>query len=1384
MKNLLALFAAVATGMVSAANTWWVDCQSTVTPQTGTESAPYLTIQDAINSDTTLAGDTIKVRPGVYTNGWWQGTQEGENLSRVGVTKTLRIESTDGAEVTHIVGAGDPNEPAASKFGVGDNAMRCVTVHSAAKDTVIKGFTIRDGRSKDGGYSGWTHGGGVLSNVRSENGHYPVYVVDCVISNCVATRGGGAYHVMAIRTLFIHNHTSGAGGAAARQCDLYASIFAYNGHKTYTAASASAAIDVVNCSHCTFFDNAPHSIYEDVSYSPRIHNCLMAREQNNKKSIYISDQIKDTDVTTLRHCVYAGVESAAAGKETTNFDVDAVSKVSTDEFGPLVSPYERDWRPIRGGLCDGTGDPSLAAPDWVPKEFRGMDFYGQPFVTNGRVNIGAVAAVGPKPQGGVYQFSPEFFNGGQVAVAGVEGPVNYSGKHPFVRRTTWPSQVMIDASETIFRLERSDSCGYVYPDLEHKICVTMPPPGYVITNYLKKCTHETYADADHGDDGWDGSAPTHEEGTLKGPKQTLQEAVKAVPAGTTNFGIVHVAPGVYSNGETTVFSVPTRVAIQDRNVVLRGAGAAVTTIKGHYDTTTAANENGCGSNAVRCVAMDRQNSSTKTSVHDSAIIGFTLADGCVQSGGANDAAHQGGAYRCSQRNFNNPLIQCVVTNCAGSRGGAILGGSAYRTLFVGNEGSSQAQSVARGCYLSACVFRHNGYKCNQSQVLASDYGVASHCTLVDNKASAIYVANAQFQAFNCAVSGALTFETPAYWRGCYQCTTPGDARFTYVEPPMFADMEGGDLHPLAGPLVGGGSTCEDVIVNDGTQSAQLIYTLITGLDIEGCPLRVVDGCPTVGAYQTPVNAIRVSAAQPDDLAEGVVGTRVLKPGDTVTIKAAGNRNGRQYKGILVNGELAVAAPNVDWSYTAGSALGNTSVDVRVLYNTDWYVNPAGDDAQDGWTRETAKKTLVEAVRYAIAGDTVHLAPGTYAEKTMADGCSSNSMQVRVQVPAGVTLLGDDRDTVFIKGARSGNTYSSTNVRCVRLNRDAVLRNLTVTGGSVTNNAAANNGYAGGVLGAAWAACLVENCVITNCFGSRGGAGHNVTFRNCRIVGNDGSNGSAGRECAFENCFIDNNRGTQVILMHYGIVNCTYGPGNATGIQNGNSSPNRVANTVFLWKGEYGAANAVNDALTNNVFVAGAKIKTGAKYTECDVVFTNVEAIALGPDGVPQTGSCLIDAGILDPLVKAAVGDVDCRGGQRVYNGKIDIGCCEYDWRGRYTTDMETAGLRVTKADPEVIEADGRVFLPSGEVGMMWSSAAGTLRRLTAQVTGNGQLFMYVGDAEEPELVWSAGGPTTYKWRSAVADAELRFVYEPGFNDMGGAYLLPFEGSRGLTVLIR
>ena len=134
---------------LGAATTWWVDCRAVDTTEAGTESNPCLTIQAAIGK--AAAGDTIKVRPGDYDSGSTRDTMsDGGNLARVLITKQLRIESTDGAAVTHIVGASDTSESAqvAKDNGFGENSVRCVTADDNAIGSILKGFTIRDGRSR------------------------------------------------------------------------------------------------------------------------------------------------------------------------------------------------------------------------------------------------------------------------------------------------------------------------------------------------------------------------------------------------------------------------------------------------------------------------------------------------------------------------------------------------------------------------------------------------------------------------------------------------------------------------------------------------------------------------------------------------------------------------------------------------------------------------------------------------------------------------------------------------------------------------------------------------------------------------------------------------------------------------------------------------------------------------------------------------------------------------------------------------------------------------------------------------------------------------------------------------------------------------------------
>ena len=88
------------------------------------------------------------------------------------------------------------------------------------------------------------------------------------------------------------------------------------------------------------------------------------------------------------------------------------------------------------------------------------------------------------------------------------------------------------------------------------------------------------------------------------------------------------------------------------------------------------------------------------------------------------------------------------------------------------------------------------------------------------------------------------------------------------------------------------------------------------------------------------------------------------------------------------------------------------------------------------------------------------------------------------------------------------------------------------------------------------------------------------------------------------------------------------------------------------------------------------------------------ALAFDEDGSPVIGSnCCIDTGTADAL--AMLKPVDVRGGQRVYNGAIDVGAVEADWRSVYAGDIHRR-MDVQAADPAVYEqADGTVRVPEG-----------------------------------------------------------------------------------------
>ena len=1367
--------ALVASAMnLGATSTWWVDCRATGTSGAGTEENPCLTIQAAIGK--AAAGDTIKVRPGDYDSGSTRDTlSDGGNLARVLITKPLRIESTDGAAMTHIVGASDTTSETASAAkdnGLGDNSVRCVTADDNAVGSILKGFTIRGGRSRYANNQNVfaAHGGGIASH--KENA---LTVVDCVISNNVATRGGACHRVNLVRSLLTHNKATNNGGAATRVCYHYACILAHNGDAD-NSTSKSAISDPRSVIHCSLFGNGNGGLYLEADYAAKVYNSIVILEGNNNGTASSLNIGSGTSkAPTFTKCVYSLINNAA-----TKVTVDTSDLIdgSVKPWQTMVSPYSGDYRAVKGGFCDGTANPTVVSPSWVPEEFRGMDFYGRPFLAGGKANIGAVAA-SAKVVGGVH-----VLNGSVTwSVDGYEKNLGY-GEKMYVRGTPAESITLRETGENkIFNFEqhyRSDWGWYRVFDNVGKLVIAMPPEGTVVTNWSNGAKGVVYADP-KGSDANDGSAAVAD-GNGKGPVKTLK---KAVELAAENY-IVRCAEGVYDEGTVKAGSWATRLALT-RNVVVRGAGAGKSIIKGNCDLADPS-EHGCGADAVRCVYADNVG---KTS----AVIGFTLQDGYI-SGGPSSASEpfKGGAFYAPVFNSRAQLVDCVVTNCAGSRG-VMYGGWAHRTKFVGNHLSKNSSESFRDLIMSACVVVDNNPAKGGYYTVANGSLVVVNSTFAGNgnpDSSTIFgQLHAAVNALNCVVDGDKQNSVTNYAAGNWQSYRSGQTGWTHVTEMKLADLAARDLRPRAdSPVVGGGSFGNDAVLTGLEQCNNLTtaewYSMVTSTDIDGNPYLYVDGRPTAGAYQRPVAVVTVEAVAAGEVEPA--GAWMKSAGETVTLTAKGAIE-RKFLGFWVNGEL-VPQGEKTYVFTVPDGIYSKPFVLKAAYNTDWYVNPDpafGKDTNDGWTPQTAKRSLVAAMKGPVSGDTVHAAIGVYNDGTVADGDNSVT-KCRVNVPSGVTLLGDDRDGTIIEGKASATVSSglgADSVRGVYLCANAKLKNLTVRKGYTHNGGNATESRGAGVLGKSTDTCIVEDCTIRDCRGSRSGGGQYVTFNRCRLIDNYGaSTGAAGRNCSYYNTYIvgcsGNARSMQETTW---FVNSTYdvdenGAATVRNLFEGGNA--RIENSVFLQPNSI-LSSAVTSA-SNSVFVTGSGISLAS--AKCGNVRTNtLEEIALNAvTRVPTAASCLVDAG--NTAMVERIGDLDCDCSQRVYNGAIDIGAFEHDWRAQYASDLGSAYVTVTAADPQVAEENGIVRIPSGEIAVGWRGAAGRSRTVTAQVTGTGDLAMYVGDAEEPEHVWTASDdPVPYKWRPD-GDVALRFVYTPGLADGGAAYLTSFEDAKGMTILLR
>ena len=190
--------------------------------------------------------------------------------------------------------------------------------------------------------------------------------------------------------------------------------------------------------------------------------------------------------------------------------------------------------------------------------------------------------------------------------------------------------------------------------------------------------------------------------------------------------------------------------------------------------------------------------------------------------------------------------------------------------------------------------------------------------------------------------------------------------------------------------------------------------------------------------------------------------------------------------------------------------------------------------------------------------------------------------------------------------------------------------------------------------------------------------------------------------------------------------------------------------------------------------------TVAAGTGC--MATNSADLAVDGDGRPVIGSNVaIDKGDMSLFSRTL--HTDLSGGRRVYNGAIDIGALEADWRGVYAADIGGNKMNVAAATSNVVETSAHAVRinPGQSIEATWAGRPGRTTRfeLPLRVTGTGTLTVTVNG--EARTYTAADGDCILRFASALAGNDVKAAYDgtDGYGEL-------LSGSRrvGIGVLFR
>ncbi|MCQ2392122.1 MAG: hypothetical protein MJ240_11925 [Kiritimatiellae bacterium] len=1356
-KGQLAFFVAMCAVGTLCATTWHVNQTSgddVAAAADATGNTSFKTIQAAMA--VVKAEDIVRVDPGTYTADDGYTTDTDGGFSTIYVPAKITLESTGSRDDTFIEGRWDTATD--SEHGIGPDAVRCVCLATEAKGSVIRGFTFRRGATHAGGDVRPNSGGGFYDWSKGQGS----YVEDCAFDHCSGTRGGGMRYGTAVRTIFRDCYASNY-GSGAREASLFFCLFT-------RCAGAQVVAYVQKLAQCTFSGNSGTLLHADPSGT--VYNCAL-----------VSGSTSASKISWQGSVTYH-----------TSFSGTAAGNCQTRVFGAGVfSPLFGDYSPYAGGDLVGSGDES--ARDIIPANYQDKDLYGNPVDwTAGKLSAGAVQTV-KTPVGGRAIFANNnvllTVDGVPVAESGSGANANVMSNYTF--ETCWPTQHLVQAlangSYTPLRMDlyvdgSADTDQYARPllDLEDQTWVTVPQEGTALWIPLGATTC-LWVDAAAADpDGANGSEAK--------PYATIQAALDA---GTASLRVIKVKAGRYDSGTgpTDLHGHANRVEISRNGYTrLMGVdGAEQTFIVGASDPAADAAADGCGPNAVRCVAT----------AASCLIQGFTLTGGRTSVGAENTsdgAALRGGAIICdsSYENISSAsLSDCIITDNVGFRAGAGFAGRYVRCRFTNNR-TLRFDSLLDGSVLVvSCHFEGN-----TAQGGIVERGRVYHSTLIATGRD------------NVPYAGNLDLYNSIVMAECAHRDTPDSTSgtLTWGFTPANSSPRRGDPCFIS---------ATDRRVANVSQAVGLgnvnIYRWwrFVCSDITGRRLTFTDGKPVSGAYQEVLPAVALGAQTAVVTGPGETATPPFVLLDSVPSGltfVAVDAGVRPFLGFAVDGE-PVPASGTDSNFTCTATAELSGHVIAAIYGTDWYVNAAtGDDKAFGSSPETARRTLAGALSCAQTGDTVHVAEGTYAEgwmlhTTPCKGTAVPYIRSRAVVPGGVTLVADgERENTVILGAVDPDYAADTTrlgcgpnaMRCLMVEANARVCGFTLRGGRTDwVNQEDDNNHAGGVLARHATQSVIEDCTIEDCRSQRGGGSRYGLFRRCRFLGNYAQvNSAAGREGCYYGCFFEGQRGANVLAFYVNLSCCTFGTdnlsatgGNAEALGEPNKANAFVYGCLFTRKSVAGA-NSSAVTFVNCAFGNDAVLPTAGVFTDC-VYAPRADLAQLDDRGCPLAGlNPACDAGLLEHWTACGNdAETDALGNPRLANAAMDIGCLEADWKACYAAELARGNcLTFTAAEPRAhLEAPGEVFLPQGALTGKITVAREGRFVFPVRLTGNGTLTVTVADGE-PIVLAGPLAQGEISFRTAAGESAIAFAYAPGVDDAGGVYLGRGGRMTGLGVSIR